>query len=99
MDNSIFDGKINLAGDYNIKFPIDILNDYCKKVNSELKGIVNLSVNEYQHPIVSYEKQSLAATLSGIMGPTQVNIQDDLGEQGDYYQKYDVVFQSDVLKN
>lgn len=34
-----------------------------------------------------------------MMGPTHVDIQEDLGELGDYYSKYDVVFQSDYLKN
>lgn len=37
--------------------------------------------------------------LTGIMGPTHVDIQSNLGELGDFYSKYDVVFQSDYLKD
>ena len=93
----LFDDKIDLDGNKGNIMPLEIIQDIINSANEELKGIVKISVNEYDGHIFSYERLSLALSLRTVMGPSKVDIQDDLGEVTESYSKYDVTFGSDYL--
>ena len=76
----LFDDKIDLDGNKGNIMPLEIIQDIINSANEELKGIVKISVNEYDGHIFSYERLSLALSLRTVMGPSKVDIQDDLGE-------------------
>ncbi len=81
------------------EFPIDIIKEEIEGINKQLKGIVKISVEEYDGPVESYDKMNaLAALASNLYGNTHVDIQDELGELVEEDFKYEIIITSDYLE-
>lgn len=95
-----FTGMLDFC-EMDLTAPSKVVEEILQQVPEATNNIIFGRINEYSGHVTSYTtiKTSLAETLESITGEKRVDIQDNLGKQGEEEHKYECVLYTSAYKD